>query len=239
MSWRHRYILVLALMLLASGVSTPAWPYDNETHRAINEGAVDRSSLNAHLVEVLGFPEGITTTFNGRRVREWIREGGVLEDQPLRRAANHFHYPLREWDRALLTDPPGSLFASQSSVLWAQNRTQTPGGTWSWIRARREFLDALTKGTVKEREDAYANTFRALGQVLHLVADASVPAHARNDSHLTGEPFETWLEGQTVRRPGERPEDARARFLATFAPTTEPFSQTVLGTMPNPLAPIP
>ncbi len=239
MSWKRRCTPVVALIFLASSVPTPAWPYSAETHRAINDGAAVRSSLNGYLVAVLGFPEGLTTTFNGRDVVEWIREGGVFEDQPVTRTANHFHYPLREWDHALLTDLPGSLVATQSSVLWAQNPNQTLGGTWSWIRARREFLDALTMGSVTEREVAFGNSFRALGQVLHLVADASVPAHVRNDSHITGEPFETWVETQARPRGVENPDQARGRFLATFAPTSVAFSATILGTEPNPLAPIP
>jgi len=242
MSRKGCYTLFVTLMLLTSGVRTPAWPYETDTHRAINEGAVLRSSLNEYLVGVLGFPEGTATPFNDRDVREWIREGGAFEDRPVTRTANHFHHPLREWDRALLTDLPGSSFAIQSSVLWAQNPDQRPGrpgDTWSWIRARREFADALTKRSAIEREVALGNTFQALGQVLHLVADASVPAHVRNASHVTGEPFERWLEAQAQPRGVERPEDARARLLAAFAPTSVAFSPTILGTLPNPLAPIP
>lgn len=243
MSRKRCSAMILAVMWLSGGVGTQAWPYDAATHQAINDGAVVRSSLNTYLIEVVVFPGGISTTFNDRGVREWVREGGVFEDQPVTRAANHFHYPLRDWDRALLTDPPGSVFARQSSVLWGQNPNQDPilgpADTWSWIRARREFLDALTMGSAAKREEAFGKTFRALGQVLHLVADGSVPAHVRNDSHVTGEPFETWLESQARRRSGESPEDAAARFLATFAPTSVAFSPTILGTEPNPLAPIP
>ncbi|MFQ5916049.1 MAG: hypothetical protein ACE5JS_22985, partial [Nitrospinota bacterium] len=248
------YIAIVALVLLASGAVGTAWSYDDETHRALNEGAVNRSSLNDHLVQVLGLLQGINTVFednngNSRRVREWIREGGVFEDIPLGRTANHFHYPLREWDGARLTDAPGSLCAVESSILWAQNPDQLPAcfaraETWSWIRARQEFREALRKVDPKDREEAFANTFRAIGQVTHLVADGSVPAHARNDSHigllgLTGEPFEVWVEGEAATRLGERPEDARVRFLAEFVPISEHFSPSILGTQPNPLAPIP
>ncbi len=249
MTPKRLYSLVLALTLVASVVNTSAWPYDFETHRAINDGAVIRSLLNDYLIQELDLPQGTATTFNNRDVREWIREGGVLEDVPPQRTGNHFHYPLREWDRALLTDPPGSGFVVQSSVLWAQNPDQrpflAPAETWSWIRARRELRDALTLLNLDDRNTAFANTFRAIGQVLHLIADASVPAHTRNDSHigllgLTGEPFEIWVEGEARRRPGEiDDEQARARFLAEFVPISEHFSPSILGTAPNPLAPIP
>jgi hypothetical protein len=237
------YIPIVTLALFVGCLSARAWPYDLETHRAINHGAVDRSSLNDQLRVVLGLPAGISTIFSGRNVREWIREGGAFEDDPITRTANHFHYPLREWNRALLTDPPGNSLAIQSSVLWAQNPDQRPflasAETWSWIRARLEFRDALTMPDISDRNTAFGNTFRALGQVLHLVVDGSVPAHTRNDSHVSGEPLEVWLEAQAQRRPAETPDEARARFLARFVPISEHFSPSILGMPPNPFAPIP
>lgn len=43
----------------------------------------------------------------------------------------------------------------------------------------------------EEREQFFAWTFQALGHTLHLIQDASVPAHTRNDLHAA-EPFEKW-----------------------------------------------
>ena len=41
--------------------------------------------------------------------------------------------------------------------------------------------------TEREREVVLlAATFRALGQIMHLVVDASVPEHARDDEHRIG-----------------------------------------------------
>jgi len=247
MTQKRLYASVLVLTLVGSVVNPAAWSYDLDTHRAISDDASVRSSLNAYLIQQLALPEGTATTFNNRDVRDWIREGGVREDDLVQRFANHFHYPiLRDWDRALLTDPPGSVCAVQSSILWAQNPDQRSAfacpallETWSWIRARREFRDALTKSSPTDREVAFANTFRALGQVMHLVADGSVPAHARNDSHATGEPLEGWVEEQARPRPDETAEEARARFLSEFVPISEHFSPSILGTTPNPLARIP
>ncbi len=34
--------------------------------------------------------------------------------------------------------------------------------------------------------------YYGLGHILHLIADMSVPAHSRNDHHITGDPFESW-----------------------------------------------
>jgi hypothetical protein len=44
----------------------------------------------------------------------------------------------------------------------------------------------------EERERFYAWTLQALGHTLHLIQDASVPAHTRNDLHGILEPFESW-----------------------------------------------
>ncbi len=88
MSRRHRLAPILFLILIASLVSQPSWPYGLDTHRAINDGAVVRSSLDDYLTEVLSLEAGIAATFNDRDVRDWIRLGGALEDRPVTRAAN-------------------------------------------------------------------------------------------------------------------------------------------------------
>lgn len=123
------------------------------------------------------------------------------------RSNNHFHNPLKPWNEAGLNDtllvpkllpyPPyvdwqERQFTGQSSVLWAQNPKQRLGGNWSWQDARRYFYIALTgknldgtevAKTQAERDAYFAYTFRAVGQQMHLVEDASVPAHVRNDAH--------------------------------------------------------
>jgi hypothetical protein len=55
---------------------------------------------------------------------------------------------------------------------------------WSWSKARASYYDALTINDNDTREQELANTFRSLGQVMHLVSDSSVPAHTRNDIHV-------------------------------------------------------
>ena len=57
MSRRHRLAPVLSLILITSVVSQPSWPYGLDTHRAINDGAVVRSSLNDYLTEVLSLED--------------------------------------------------------------------------------------------------------------------------------------------------------------------------------------
>jgi hypothetical protein len=123
------------------------------------------------------------------------------------RSVNHFHNPLKIWDEAGLNDslfvpvfvpyPPFiqwqiRWYTGQSSILWSQNINQSLGGKWSWQDGREYFYIALTgrdfSGTAvalnqADRERYFAYTFRSVGQLLHLVQDASVPEHVRNDAH--------------------------------------------------------
>jgi hypothetical protein len=139
---------------------------------------------------MLGFPPGIATrfSFDGRTLSadRWLSEGAELEDKPDIRVTNHFHNPLRSWTEAGLR----VLFiqVGQSSALWQQNSNQDPNGSlnggWSWQDARRRYHLALTTQAPAEREAEFARTFRNLGHLIHLIQDASVPAHVRNDPHL-------------------------------------------------------
>ncbi len=98
-------------------------------------------------------------------------------------------------------------FTGESSVIWSQNEDQHVGGEWSWQDAREYFHIALTgmdfAGNVvapepgdtedETRDKYFAKTFRAVGQLMHLVEDASVPMHARNDVHILFS-YEGWVE---------------------------------------------
>ncbi|NTV15680.1 MAG: hypothetical protein HGA96_17415 [Desulfobulbaceae bacterium] len=99
--------------------------------------------------------------------------------QPDVRVLNHFHdpvYPAPSWSNA-------GYGIFYSALVWAQEDNQSSseyGTTYSWVAARNSFYNALITGS----ESEYATTFRALGQVMHLVSDMAVPAHVRNDNHL-------------------------------------------------------
>jgi hypothetical protein len=136
-------------------------------------------------------------------VDKWLGEGGVQEDRPgsdmdyvlnnPTRSANHFHNTLLPWAEAGLNDTFILHKTGQSSVLWAQNPNQSLGGNWSWLDARKYFYEALTATTDYNRQLYYANTFRALGQLMHLVQDASVPEHVRNAIHIAAA-YEAYVE---------------------------------------------
>jgi hypothetical protein len=172
--------------------ANPAVALNESTHAIINEQAVRRPapgqiSIDQVFKEQLGFLQGIEERFLERRVFEWVREGGAQENSPLCRTARHFHDPLQPWpDAGLRTVNPliaarCGAFSYASSVHWSQDPNQTIGARASWQDARQFFHTALitpkSDPTQTERDQAFADTFRALGQVMHLVVDASVLEH--------------------------------------------------------------
>jgi hypothetical protein len=196
------------------------------SHGLINLEATSRSSLNVFLQEQLGMSDGIKTPIRGatesRRVEQWIQLGGAREDESANfeyltgkaRSFRHFHDPLLAWDRSGLFYPftvPPRITRFESSVRWAQRSDQdreSGHGNFSWYDARRYFLTALTDPDPTRREQAFADTFRALGQVMHLISDASVPEHVRNDPHAEGwiqdkfgqvGNYEYWVQAQHLK----------------------------------------
>jgi len=90
--------------------------FEIQTHVAINEAAVVRSSLlETYLSTQLALLGGIRTPLDGsNRVQDWISLGGGREDNNLR-FLNHFHDPLKAWSTAGLG---GVLTAS---IIWGQD----------------------------------------------------------------------------------------------------------------------
>ncbi|MGV8073115.1 MAG: hypothetical protein AB2L11_00940 [Syntrophobacteraceae bacterium] len=165
--------------------------YDDEiVHRNVNQAAAYKSSLDTFMKHQLGLTSGVNTSFQERKAWEWLREGGKLEDR-YPRWLQHFHDPLKSWDSAGLDLP--LLSPELSSLVWAQlsdDPQGDPHNEFSWTAARKSYYRALKTGS----EADWALTFRILGQVMHLVSDAAVPAHVRNDPHYPGDPdrYEAW-----------------------------------------------
>jgi hypothetical protein len=211
---RFRFVFVAALSGLAT---TTVLALNTDTHRLVNQRAVEASAtFDEYLRSKAGFPGGSETKLHARTIREWIEEGGIREDDFLR-FLRHFHDPLKPWDTAGLDFV---IDRHDSSVRWMQERNQgglDTSGFWSWHDARRLYYQALVEPDAKYREALWADLFRALGQIMHLVVDASVPEHVRNDMHPVGgltltSSYEYWVSRQHPTPPLE---DAFvARFLS-------------------------
>jgi hypothetical protein len=187
----------LTIVLFVLLTISESYAYDNKlVHQAINTQAVQHSQQFVTTMKSLGFvgnlpKEIIELNFiNNRQIKEWFLEGGKAEDEPVTRTFNHFHDPTKVWEQAGFS----GLFSGCSSLLWAQNSCSSANDKWSWQKAREYFYTALTTDISATRDQNFADTFRALGQQIHLLSDASVPEHTRNDPHVFPGTYETWCK---------------------------------------------
>lgn len=216
-------IIIFSILSSLLLFSTPGFTYSGITHKAVSKEALKGSIVDSYLKNNLAFSKGVEEKISGQDgekfVYDWIMDGSSSEDEPRLRCKNHFHNPLKLWNEAGLSD----IFSGDSSILWAQNTNQSPGGRWSWKNARDYYYLALTSVTKEERDNNFANMFRSLGQVMHLIEDSSVPAHSRNDTHLLYN-YEDWVKGAN---------------LDSFLTNPLFFDEAILDITPNSLAPIP
>ena len=183
---RATIVALTSVVATLSGVQALA--YEVPTHAAITQKAVESSGLQEFL-ESIG-EDG--NTFNGFDPVELIIAGSEFEDGistlSAERVRHHFHDPLRSWSDAGLSAPPE---VGHSSVIWGQQREEQvtiAKNDFTWQIARQRLFEGLTEGDPSTREERLALMLLTVGHVVHLVQDASVPAHTRNDWHLPGDP---------------------------------------------------
>ncbi|GKT07184.1 hypothetical protein [Desulforhabdus sp. TSK] len=195
------YFMIFIFGLLI-GIRAASAYDDEQAHPKINKLAVVNSNISTIVQNQLGMSGGVDTvllqpTLTGIQaitVLELLELGGTKEDAETR-YMNHFHDPLKPWEIA-------GLGLHKSSLLWAQEFLSGSGqgceptsdvyeadfNAYSWISAKNFYYQAIKTGS----NALWAKTFRALGQVMHLLADSAVPAHVRNDPHLA-DPYEKWV----------------------------------------------
>ena len=219
------------------GTVTAAHSYEPSTHGELSATAVDRSSLDVILKTQYRLDAGTGAVVGGKNtllqsVRQWIADGGILEDSPPYRALNHFHNPTVPWLQA-------GVSIGRSSIYWQQEPSQgfLFGGTWSWPEARDRFYDFLTLNDPDARSEALAKAARALEQVMHMIQDATSPPHTREDPHLLHDGYEAHID---ELRGGDKGSDIRARFDRLLAlPAVLPSSEIFTATINEPRAPDP
>lgn len=268
-SFRGASILVSILTAAGSLALAPGLVSgfdERDTHPRVTERAARQSRLDAVLKRELGIESGVDALLRiaastvPRSVLGWLRDGATSEDRPTCRATNHFHNPLKSFTSARVSDQPFMDDACPdfrpilSSVTWGTRfvspaeRGPATANPFDWDAARGSFLNALTLGAPTDREAALAQTFEALGHVMHLVQDLAVPAHVRNDfdahltnlrffsSRLTEERFEKYVRTHTglVNSAAPTPVDVVGRLVTRFWDTdrytgANPSSDTVQG----------
>jgi len=192
----------IMLFILLGFTFNNALSWDDETtHKQLSEYAANNSVLGktkGNYLKNLGYDDALDTIFKWgieNSVRNWLQEGAELEDASdpffpvsgTTRSLNHFHNPIKPWNQAGLDDWVSALhYTGISSLLWAQDGTSQQnviGGNWSWQKTREYYYFALTSTTDSLRQENFAKTFRGLGHQMHLLQDAAVPDHVRNDAH--------------------------------------------------------
>lgn len=175
---RKRVIQATLAAVTLVAAAAPARGYDNQrTHRYITRQAAERlvAAYPGQYDELLEYLDDVAA-------------GAELEDDPLLdgdddpttlRVMRHFFRP---------TDGVGLTMVGRqfpSSYEWAI--VPSEGNVWGWD-------DGLAHWRRGEKADAY----RALGQVVHLIQDATVPAHTHLDIHgpPDGDDYEDYCKTQ-------------------------------------------
>jgi hypothetical protein len=128
--------------------------------------------------EIVGFYNATHNKKLNSTQKELVIKGSIDEDDPVIRVINHFYDPIYNI----------GINNSRTAKDWAISIN--PENEYSWPVAIRHYAEG-------DEEKA----FLALGHIIHLIEDMSVPDHTRNDPHIgvgakglfTGEsPFESW-----------------------------------------------
>jgi len=218
-----RILAIIFITIFTVWVSFDANSFEVGTHRDLSKKVVGLSpNLNALF--------DVNQLFQGRSVIDWIAEGSDREDDGLR-FCNHFHNPLRTWGQAglHLTAPIVCGVTNESAVIWGQNLAQE----FSWQKVRDEYFNGLTAASEDERNRHLANTFRGIGQLIHLVQDQAQPAHTRNDPNPIFTGLESYVENIRLGTAAEKV------LFNSWINSSLGFDQAILTLPQNPLAPIP
>jgi hypothetical protein len=160
--------------------------YEIQVHAKITENAFDLAfppdTVNDFLAR-LGINPG--QTFSEKTPRQWMIEGAKSEDDllpPPPRPPYHFFDPIS--GKGLNGTLLGIPYDFTAAPDWAFNSNGS-NATYSIPGARESFYRALTNPDSIVRKKQWVDTFRAIGQIGHLIQDMAQPQHVRNDAHLT------------------------------------------------------
>jgi len=171
----------------------------------------------------------MTVSQTSLNVPGWIAEGGFTADEPeVWACLRHFYDPTQPEGRRYLTDIPwlGRFREYLRSIartdvetvnpetdarqlaLHGNGQTASFGGPFCWYAGPSQLAHSLSDLTYsrQERDRDVSLYWRSLGEVMHLMADMTMPSHVRNDGHpgtlpaghLRPDPYEEWIQGPQV-----------------------------------------
>lgn len=186
-------ILMGWALLCALTIPFFAFAYDDKTaHPALTDEIIDRFN-RIYLERALSNEQ-----------KELVKTGSIEEDEETR-YLRHFYDPVN--NRGLVFGPK----QWDSSKNWAQDTLAQAAEDGAWESTYGSIFSLFSSKSDFSWERAiyeYAwgnkdHAFLALGHVLHLLEDASVPDHTRNDPHphilewfasSNGSPYEIWTK---------------------------------------------
>ena len=183
-----------AVAWLLAATAAPLAAYDFDTHEAMTAAAFRLSSLPSRLADfgiTVGdrLPEQARFKWERLTPQEWVARGGRDEDWPDVRVLRHFYDPY--YDRPLTL---GGQFGDKAPDWALEDTREFPDQNHSYRDARASFYLGLTGPDKATRERSLGHMFYALGHVTHLIQDVAQPQHVRNDPHLVGTPWASFLE---------------------------------------------
>jgi hypothetical protein len=203
---RHALLFLMAIL----GFMSLAIAYEINTHDAMSQEAASQSRNLLEQLPNYGYRtvnDSLDSGASSKSILGWFGEGARREDdtksEAFARYRNHFfdprpNAPNRGGFTGILI--PGVL-SGLPAPDWALEPTNIAAQIYSYRDARTYFLDALTKSTKAERDSSLALTFRALGQVIHVVQDMAQPQHTRNDLHaFPPSLYERYIDRADIRR---------------------------------------
>lgn len=187
---------------------------------------VNANSVFAYGIDTHAFLTSETIEFYNRHfseskipneLRVYLLDGSRREDD-VPRWMNHFYDPV--YDRGLTYDPAIdslNLGTWQKSKEWAQDDKNQNNLTYKVPATIASILTAVQQGKISAISAETNFTWQkaisywvsgdkekamfTLGHILHLMQDASVPDHTRNDPHPEGSPYENWTARFTIDNP--------------------------------------
>jgi hypothetical protein len=209
--------------------SSLCFAHNTPVHQAISAIAYQSSDgLQAFISENLETNANALLTapllpiHGGLTVSNWLTMGSKMEDEEkLLRCIDHFYtvLPQRIPGQVIgLTDNsepiilgsilfPGNgtnsfAWGSQTGITGPSEFRRSIGANfYNWPSARAYEFAALTSSDQFARNTNMAMMFYALGHVVHLNQDTSVPDHVRNDAHLLTAYFEKYGSDNCSKNP--------------------------------------
>lgn len=192
------FIGILLALLLAP--TSRVLAYSVETHAFLTSTVFD--FYNRFAVDGKKLPE---------ELRNFFIDGARREDD-VPRWMNHFYDPV--YNRGLTDSVLGTWETSKEWARDEENQNKptykVPATIASILTAiQRRSIDAISSETNFTWQQAIRYWLKGekekaafmLGHVIHLIEDAAVPEHTRNDPHPGDSPYEDWTEQFTITNP--------------------------------------